>query len=168
MPLAVESYELSLFLHITAVVVGFGSTFAEAVMFPVAMKMGSRFLPYVHRLQLVLNQFFATPAILIVLATGLYQVEEGNWQYGDLWVTGTLVILGLVAVINVAFFIPVDRKLLPMIEKAVADSGGRDLKLSELPPEYQRWGRLEGALGGVTGVLLIAAIYMMVTKPGLG
>jgi uncharacterized membrane protein len=167
MPLAVETYELSLFLHITAVVVGFGSTFAEAVMFPVAMKMGSRFLPYVHRLQLVLNQFFATPAILIVLATGLYQVEEGNWGYGDLWVSGTLAIVAVVALINLAFFIPVDRKLLPLIEKAVADSGGKDMTLSELPEEYQRWGKLEGALGGVTGLLLIAAIYMMVTKPGL-
>ncbi len=167
MPLAVETYELSLFVHITAVVVGFGSTFAEAVMFPVAMKMGSRFLPYVHRLQLVLNQYFATPAIVIVLGTGIYQIEEGNWEWGDLWVSGTLAILLVVALINLAFFIPVDRKLLPMIEKAVADSGGRDLQLSELPPEYQRWGKLEGALGGVTGVLLIAAIYMMVTKPGL-
>lgn len=167
MPLAVETYELSVFIHITAVVVGFGSTFAEAVMFPVAMKMGSRFLPYVHRLQLVLNQFFATPAIVIVLATGLYQVEEGNWGYGDLWVSGTLAILAVVALINIAFFIPVDRKLLPMIEKAVSDSGGRDLQLSELPEDYQRWGKLEGLLGGVTGVLLIAAIYMMVTKPGL-
>lgn len=168
MPLAVESYEVSVFIHITAVVVGFGSTFAEAVMFPVAMKMGSRYLPYVHRLQLVLNQFFATPAIVIVLATGLYQVEEGNWEYGDLWVSGTLAILAVVALINVAFFIPVDRKLLPLIQKAVDDAGGRDMTLDELPKEYQRWGKLEGALGGVTGLLLIAAVYMMVTKPGLG
>jgi len=168
MPLAVSNYELSVFIHITAVVVGFGSTFAEAVMFPVAMKMGSRFLPYVHRLQLVLNQFFATPAIVIVLATGLYQVEEGNWEFGDLWVSGTLAILLVVAVINLAFFIPVDRKLLPLIEKTIADSGGRDLELSELPEEYQRWGKLEGVLGGVTGLLMVAAIYMMVTKPGLG
>ena len=45
--------------------------------------------------------------------------------------------------------------------------GGRALQLSELPEDYQRWGKLEGLLGGVTGVLLIAAIYMMVTKPGL-
>ena len=168
MPLAVSNYELSVFIHITAVVVGFGSTFAEAVMFPVAMKMGSRFLPYVHRLQLVLNQFFATPAIVIVLVTGLYQVEEGNWEFGDLWVSGTLAILLVVAVINLAFFIPVDRKLLPLIEKTIADSGGRDLELSELPEEYQRWGKLEGVLGGVTGLLMVAAIYMMVTKPGLG
>jgi hypothetical protein len=41
MPLAIENYEYSIFLHITAVVVGFGSTFSESVMFPVAMKMSA-------------------------------------------------------------------------------------------------------------------------------
>ena len=45
MPLAVSSYEVSVFIHITAVVVGFGATFAESVMFPVALKMGPRNLP---------------------------------------------------------------------------------------------------------------------------
>ena len=53
MPLAVTNYEFSVFLHVSAVVVGFGSAFAESVMFPVAMKMSARNLPYVHRLQLV-------------------------------------------------------------------------------------------------------------------
>src|SRR5262249_57295440 len=61
MPLAVTNVEVSIFLHITAVVVGFGVTFSEAVMFPVAMKTSARNLPYVHRLQLVLNQYFAIP-----------------------------------------------------------------------------------------------------------
>ena len=55
-----------------------------------------------------------------------------------------------------------------MIQQAVADSGGRDLQLSELPDRYQRLGKLEGPLGGFTGALLIAAIYLMVTKPGPG
>lgn len=64
MPLAeISAYNLSLFVHITAVVVGFGSTFAEALMFPVATKLSPRHLPYVHRLQLAINQYFASPAL---------------------------------------------------------------------------------------------------------
>ena len=78
MPLAVTNIEFSIFLHVTAVVVGFGSTFSESVMFPVAMKMSVRHLPYVHRLQLVLNQFFAIPAAIVVAATGIYQVDKFN------------------------------------------------------------------------------------------
>ncbi len=167
MPLAVANYDLSVFIHVTAVVVGFGSTFAESVMFPVAMKMSARHLPYLHRMQLTLNQFFALPAVLVVAASGIYQMEEGGWDYGDLWVSATITILIVIGLINIFFFIPTDRKLLPMIQQAIADAGDRELKLADLPPTYQRLGRAEGIVGSLTGILLIVAIYMMVTKPGL-
>jgi predicted Kef-type K+ transport protein len=167
MPLAITNYDFSVFLHISAVVVGFGSTFSESVMFPVAMKMSARHLPYVHRLQLVLNQFFVIPAVVIIAASGIYQMEEGNWDYGDLWVSATITILVIVTLINIFFFIPADRKLLPIIQKAVADAGDRELGLADLPPTYQRLGRAEGIMGGLTGILLIAAIFFMTTKPGL-
>ena len=167
MPLAVTNYELSVFIHVTAVVVGFGATFAESILFPVAMKMSARNLPYVHRLQLVINQFFALPALVIVAATGIYQMSEGNWDYGDFWVSGTLTIVVIIALLLLGFFIPTDRRLLPMIERTLADAGDRELQLADLPPEYQRWGRLEGLVGSLTGILLIVAMYLMITKPGL-
>ena len=74
----------------------------------------------------------------------------------------------MILLINVFFFIPTDRKLLPVIQKALADAGDRELGLSDLPPEYQRWGRAEGIVGSIVGILLIAAIFLMTTKPGLG
>ena len=168
MPLAVSNYDFSVFLHITAVVLGFGSTFSESVMFPVAMKTSVRNLPYVHRLQLVLNQFFAIPAAIVVAATGIYQVDKGGWEYGDFWLSGTITILVVIFLINIFFFIPTDRRLLPVIQEAIADAGDRELTLRDLPPEYQRWGRAEGIVGSIVGLLLIAAIYFMTTKPGLG
>jgi Predicted integral membrane protein (DUF2269) len=168
MPLAVTNYEFSVFLHVSAVVLGFGSTFAESVMFPVAMKLSARHLPYVHRLQLVLNQFFAIPAVIVIAATGIYQMDKGGWDYGDFWVSATITILVVIFLINVFFFIPTDRKLLPIIQGALANAGDRELKLEDLPPDYQRWGRAEGIVGSIVGILLIAAIFLMTTKPGLG
>jgi uncharacterized membrane protein len=167
MPLAIENYEYSIFLHITAVVVGFGSTFSESVMFPVAMKMSARHLPYVHRLQLVLNQFFAIPAALVVAATGIYQVNKLGFDYGDFWLSATIAILVVLFLVNILFFIPTDRKLLPIIERAIADAGDKELTLGDLPPTYQRWGRAEGVVGSLMGILLIAAIFFMTTKPGV-
>jgi uncharacterized membrane protein len=167
MSLAIENYEYSIFLHITAVVVGFGSTFSESVMFPVAMKMSARHLPYEHRLQLVLNQFFAIPAALVVAATGVYQVDKLGFDYGDFWLSATIAILVVLFLVNILFFIPTDRRLLPIIERAVADAGSRELTLRDLPPEYQRWGRAEGIVGSLMGILLIAAIFLMTTKPGV-
>jgi uncharacterized membrane protein len=165
---AVTNYNLSVFLHVTAVVLGFGSTFSESVMFPVAMRTSARHLPYVHRLQLVLNQFFALPAVVIIAATGIYQMDKGGFDYGNFWVSATITILVVIGLINIFFFIPADRRLLPIIEKAIADAGDRELQLADLPPEYQRWGRAEGIVGSIVGILLIAAIFFMTTKPGLG
>ena len=168
MLLAVTNYDFSVFLHVSAVVVGFGSAFSESVMFPVAMKLSARHLPYIHRLQLTINQFMVLPAVVIVAATGIYQMDKGHWDYGDLWVSATITILVVVALINIFFFIPTDRRLLPIIQKALADSGDRELQLADLPRTYQRWGRAEGFVGAFMGILLIAAIFFMTTKPGLG
>jgi uncharacterized membrane protein len=165
--LAVTSYDFSLFLHITAVMVGFGATFAESIMFPVAMKLSVRHLPYVHRLQLAINQYFATPALVLVLATGFYQQAEGNWELGDFWISGTLVIVILIGGLLGAYFIPADRRLGPMVQREIDAAGPGEIKLSDLSPEYQRKGRMEGVVGTLVGILLIVAVYLMVTKPGL-
>lgn len=162
---AVTSYELSLFIHITAVVVGFGATFAESVMYPVALKMSPRNLPYVHRLQLVLNQYFATPALVIVTATGIYQVtEQPGFGFGDFWISASLTIIVVIAVLNLFYFIPSDRRLLPMIEAEIESAGAGEFEPSQA---YQRKVRPQGIFGPLTGLLLVAAIFLMVTKPGL-
>jgi hypothetical protein len=168
LPFAVTSYDLSLFLHITAVMVGFGATFAEAIMFPVAVKAGVRHLPYVHRLQLAINQYMAGPAMVIVLATGIYQViDQDAWGFDQFWISAALLIILVVGGLLGAYFIPKDRKLGPMVEREIEAAGDRELTLADLSEEYQREGRREGMVGALTGILLVVAVYFMVTKPGL-
>jgi uncharacterized membrane protein len=162
--LAVTSYDFSLFLHITAVVVGFGATFAESVTFPVAMMLDKRHLPYVHRLQLAINSWFTGPAMLVILATGFYQVSDRDWDLGDFWLSGTLTIVIVLGAILGGYFIPEDRRLQAMVERDIAASGTGEIVLSD---EYQRRSRREGIVGAITGLLIVVAIYLMVTKPGL-
>src|SRR5919106_3753309 len=109
-------------------------------MFPVAMTApgGVKYLPYVHRLQLAINQYMVGPAIVVILATGLYQVDKLNYQLGDLWLSGTLTIVVIIGAVIGAYFIPADRKLGPMVEAEIAAAGDRELRLSDLSPEYQR------------------------------
>ena len=164
MILAVTSYDFSVFLHVTAVVVGFGTTFAESITFPVAMMVDKRHLPYVHRLQRAINQWFASPALLVILATGFYQVSDRDWDLGDFWLSGTLTIVIVLSALLGGYFIPEDRRLQAMAERDIAASGDGEIVLSD---EYQRRGRIEGMVGGLTGLLIVAAIYLMVTKPGL-
>ena len=60
--------------------IGFGATFAESLAFPVAMKLDARHLPYVHRLQLAINLYLATPALVIIVLTGMYQVSDADLE----------------------------------------------------------------------------------------
>ena len=161
--LALNDLELSVFLHITAVVVGFGATFAEAIMFPVALKLDPRHLPYVHRLQLAINQYFATPALVVVLATGFYQVAELDLSLGDFWLSATILIVLVIGGLLGGYFIPADRRLGPMVEREIAAAGDGPVTLSD---EYQKGARMEGIVGTITGVLLVVAIFLMVDKPG--
>ncbi|MEA2351729.1 MAG: hypothetical protein QOG41_1473 [Thermoleophilaceae bacterium] len=155
--LAATTYDYSLALHITAVVVGFGATFAESVTFPIAMKLDRVHLPYVHRLQRVINTYFAVPALVIVVATGFYQVSERDWDLGKPWLSISLGLVALIAVLNIAYFIPEDRRLEAMIT--------RDLAAGEPSEEYMKRSRNTGIAGALTGVMLIAIIFLMVTKP---
>src|SRR4051812_41592332 len=161
---AITSYTFSIFLHITAVMVGFGSTFALAVTTPLAFKLDPRHLPYVHRLELTLNRFFASPALLIVIATGFYQVSEGNWEFGDFWVSGTFAIVIVLGAIMGAVFMPGSKKGLALAQRDIAASGGGEVQVSE---EYTKATRLGAIFGPITGLLLVAAVFLMVTKPGL-
>jgi uncharacterized membrane protein len=161
---AVTSYKFSVFLHVTAVVVGFGATFAEAITFPVAMKLSPRHLPYVHRLQLAINQWLTTPALVVVLATGFYQVADGDWELGDFWLSGSLAIVIIIGGLLGAYFIPEDRRLAAMVEHELGASPGNDVQLSQ---EYLGRARREGIVGTLTGLLIVAAIFLMVTKPGV-
>ena len=161
---AITAYSVSLFVHITAVVVGFGATFAESIMFPLAMRLDKRHLPYVHRLGLAINQWFATPALVVILVTGIYQGLEGDWDFGRFWISATFVIVLVLGGLLGGYLIPTDRRLGPMVEREIAAAGAGEVVLSE---EYQRRARTEGVVGALAGVLVIGAIFLMVTKPGV-
>ena len=159
----VDAYNISLFLHISAVVIGFGATYAEAIMFPVAMKVDKRHLPYVHRLGMAINQRLATPALVVILITGIYQVAEDDgrgWSFGDAWVSATFAILIVLGGLIGGYFVPTDRRLAEMAERDLASESG------ELSAEYQAGAKRIGAIGGLAGVLVLVAIFLMTTKPG--
>jgi ABC-type amino acid transport system permease subunit len=48
--------------------------------------------------------FFALPAVVVVAATGIYQMDKGGWDYGDFWVSATITILVVILLVNVFFF----------------------------------------------------------------
>lgn len=155
----ITALSISVWIHATAALVGFGSTFAEAVTFPVAMKLDKKHLPYVHRLQLFINQRLATPALAIVILTGFYQVSEGNWSFGDAWISLTFLIAIVLGGLLGGYFIPTDRRLEAQVTRELAAGG-------ELSEDYLAAVRREGVVGTITGLLIVVAMFLMITKPG--
>jgi uncharacterized membrane protein len=152
-------YSISLWLHISAAVVGLGATFALAVGFPLALKLDQRYLPFVHHLSKAINQRLASPALLVLLVTGIYQAVDSDTM-GDPWVGGTLLIVIILGGLQGSYFIPTDKKLAALAEKELA---GGATTLSE---DYQRQAQREGGIGTLAGILIIVAVFLMVTKPG--
>ena len=156
---AIDAYSISVFIHVTAVMIGFGATFAEAIFFPVAMKVGQLHLPYVHRLQLAINQRLATPAMVVIIVTGLYQTADADWGFGSAWISATFAIVIVVGGLLGAYFVPSDRRLAALAESDLAATG-------QVSGDYLAQARRQGMIGALTGVLLIIAVFLMVTKPG--
>jgi uncharacterized membrane protein len=161
---AITSFDFSVFLHVTAVMVGFGSTFALAVATPVALKLDPRHLPYVHQLSLVLNRRFASPALVIVLITGFYQVSDHDLSFGDFWLSGTFAIVIALGAIMGAVFTPSAKKLKALAERDIAAAGDGPVTLSD---EYNQRSRTDMIFGPITGLLLVAAVFLMTVKPGM-
>lgn len=158
MTFAVTFYDVSVWLHVSAVVIGFGATFAESITFPVAMKMSVRHLPFVHRLGITINQRLATPALALIIITGIYQTAD-RWEFSQFWISATFLIAIILGGLNGAYFIPGERRLLAQIEEELGETG-------EPSADYLRKARQMGMVGALAGVLVLLAIFFMVTKLG--
>ncbi len=135
-PAAISLYSFVLFLHIAAVVIAFGGLFA----LPLLLGYGRRRVrPACSRsCGAVVN-----PAGLVVLAAGLYLAFDGPYEFGDPWIGSTLLILIVVMGIVGAYLTPRARRL--------ADAAAL--------LQFRR-----GLL--VADILVLVAIFLMVTKPG--
>jgi hypothetical protein len=162
-PLAATTYELALWIHVVAAIVGLGATFATVMLSPVAMSMDPRHLPFVHRVQVAINRYMAAPGLLVIIATGIYQVIDGNWDFGSMWISASFLIVFILGGMQGGYFIPTDRKLEKIAAADIAASGDGPVKLSD---EYLAASRRQAIMGGVAGFLIVIAVYLMAVKPG--
>jgi uncharacterized membrane protein len=159
-----SGYNISLWIHISAAVIGLGATFAEAIAFQVALKMDPRVMPFVHRMQRTINQRLANPALLIILITGIIQVLDSDFiDFGDAWISATFVIIILRGGLLGGYFIPTDKRLEAQAASEVAAAGDGPVQYSQ---GYLDKLKQEGLIGTISGLLIVIAVFLMVVKPG--
>ena len=96
----------------------------------------------------------------MILITGIWQSIDGDFSMGDPWISATFVIVIVLGGLQGAYFTKTDRKLAKLAEDELA---GGATKLSD---SYMRQANREGAIGALAGLLIVAALFLMVTKPG--
>ncbi len=148
-------YDVVLFVHVLAVVVAFGVVFAYPILDAVARRSSGAELVALHRFQVALTQRLVQPAMVVVLAAGLYLALD-RWSLGDGWISATFAILIVLFGLVGAVLAPTERRLLALVQ-GDGPAG----------PDYEREARKYQIAGGLALLLVVVAVFVMVTKPGV-
>ena len=155
------AYHIELFLHVIAVIIVFGITFAYPILQGAAERAGTvqtRFaIGLIHRLE----TYVVTPGAVLVLIFGGILIGNDKLPYKDdmpAWLI-TAIVLFLIA-FGTAIFVqrPNLNKARAILEKAPDGA--------PLPAEYEPIGKQMQMVGGMLGLLIIVIAFLMVYKPG--
>jgi hypothetical protein len=112
MPLVVAAqfWQFILALHIFAVVVAFGVTFAYPLIFIAGERLDRSAMPWFHRVQQQIGRKLINPGLTVVLLAGIYLAAHlHQWKYFYLqWGIGVVIVLGA---LEGSFMIPREGKL---------------------------------------------------------
>lgn len=151
--LAITLYDSILAVHIMAVVIAFGVTFAYPVLFPFLQRSHPAALAPLHHAQERIGKYLITPFAVLALVTGIYMASDRD-LFGEVWVQVPMAILIVLLGVGGAYFAPKERRA---AELAQTDPGGA---------EYRSVTAQIAKVGAVTSLLVLVAIFFMTAKPG--
>ncbi len=157
---ATSLYDFILAIHIMAVVVAFGVTFAYPIMFAVGARHGARSLPLLHRVEYTIERYLVNPGLLVVVLAGIYLASKGHlWdQFFVQWgLAAAVVIGGLIG----AVMLPTAKRAEQIAARDLDASGHGDPEMSE---EYQALVRRLSAVGSLLSALVLVTILLMAIK----
>ena len=158
---AIRLYDLLLFVHITAVVVALGPTFAYPFFQTVVERRSPRSVPAMLHAMHKTSRYLATPGLLVVLASGIYLTVDG-WDFGQRFVIVGLAIIVVLIVLGATFFDRQETRLIQLSERDVDGAGTREVELSE---EYWQVSKRFARVGMLASVLVLVAVFFMAVKP---
>jgi hypothetical protein len=164
-------HNVVLAVHIGAVIVGFGVTFAYPILFGVAARSDPRSLPMLHRAVRVLNGRLMSAALVVVVLAGLYLAGDSHaFKYFYVqWGIGAALVIGAV---GGAYLAPRDRRLVELSERDVAGAAGAGGAGGEgggsvvMSTEYQELVRQVSIVGGLLSALVLVTVLFMATHLG--
>jgi hypothetical protein len=152
MVFAIALYDVVLFVHILAVVVAFGTSFAYPLIYAIAAGGSPAQRASLHAFQARYGRTYASLGLLVVILAGAYLASDGDY-WSEPWVGIPLLIAIIVGGIGGGYLGPREARL-----AALAEGGDQ--------AEYRRvLGQARAASLAVSGLVLVA-IFLMTTKLG--
>jgi hypothetical protein len=164
---AATFYTFALAVHIAAIVIAFGVTFAYPVMYAVGTRSEPRSMPGYHRIQDAVGKRVISPFLGLALLAGIYLASKLHvWSaFYVQWGLGVIILLGA---LGGAFFAPRERRLAELAERdiAAADQASPGSKQVAFSSEYQDVRRLVFRVNLAANVLILLTIYFMTAQTG--
>jgi uncharacterized membrane protein len=154
---AASLYEVVLAIHIMAVVVAFGVTFAYPIMFAVAARHDPRSLPVLHRIEYTIERMLINPALLLIVLAGVYLASKGHF-WSDFFVQWGLGVAIVIGALVGSVMIPTAKRAGEIAARDVAASGEGQVELSD---DYRALVRRLSSVGSLlSGLVLVTILFM--------
>jgi hypothetical protein len=154
-------YDVMVFVHVTAVVVSFGATFAYPFFQAVIERVYPRGVPAMWRATHTASRYLVIPGAFVVLGAGIYLTID-RWDFGYLFVTVGLTAIVVLILLGAAFFDRHEVRAIELSERDIAAAGEGEVQLSE---EYWEVSRRVARVGMLASLLILAAVFFMTVKP---
>ena len=156
-------YNLVVFVHIAAALVGFGAIFGYPVFYRIGMSREPRGLPFFHRVQGFIGSRMITGGLAMLLITGIYMAAAGPFELGDPFVGVGIVVVLVLGALGGLYFSRKEARLEEMAKRDVAAAGGGEVRLSQ---EYVDLARQVELMTFLSAGLILMTLLVMVFKPG--
>jgi Predicted integral membrane protein (DUF2269) len=158
MTATITGFGVGLFIHVLAVVLTFGPTFAYGIFIGVAESSAPASVPTVLRGIQATDRYLVRPGLIVVLLAGVYLLIDHHISAGESWVTVGFVAIAVLFGMVHGFFKPNSERALELAERDLA--GG-----DTLSPEYAAISKKLENGGKVAGLVIAIAIFFMVVQP---
>lgn len=167
-------YDILLFIHILAAIVGFGSTFVYAVGGGVARRVRGPQALGITQANIRSSNILTTPLTWLtgLIGFGLVGMSDDVWELSDGWVLTSIVLWLTGGIIAAVVLRPTAHKMLRLQEELVAmgpppegapPAGGPPPEVAEL----EAAGKTMGMTSGILHLIFLVVLYLMVFKPDI-
>ncbi|HEY3727691.1 MAG TPA: hypothetical protein VGL51_10985 [Solirubrobacteraceae bacterium] len=170
---AVAFSDFILAIHILAVVIAFGATFAYPILFASANRLDPTVLPWLFRTMQRISRTLVNPGLLVVLLAGIYLASDRH-QWGNFYVQWGIAAVIVIGAIEGSFMIPREGRMAELAERDLASAAvpaggqgtGAQRTSARWSQEYNDSFRRLALGATVLDLIVVVTVFIMAARVG--